>query len=538
MKYFALFIAFSIGKLLTAQTSPELNSAEVLLGINKLQTVGSVLYIAAHPDDENTRLLGYLAKEKKLRTGYLSLTRGDGGQNLIGKEQGEALGLIRTQELLAARSVDGAEQFFTRANDFGFSKNPEETFTIWNKDSILSDVVLAIRKFKPDVIICRFPTTGEGGHGHHTASAILALEAFDAAADPKRFPEQLSQTETWQAKRIFWNTFNFGGTNTTSPDQLKIDVGIYSPLLGLSYGEVAANSRSMHKSQGFGSAKQRGENIEYFKFLKGSPAEKDLFENVDLSWKRIHGAAVLDKLIAGCAEKFNPQHPELSIPALQKIYNTIRQLDEQNADTRYWKKQKLAECTRLLLQCAGLWMEAYAADYSTVPGDPVQITAQIIVRNPVKVKLNTISYGPELNQTLNQELAPDQIQSFEQQLNLPVSTAYSEPYWLAQPHSIGMYTVTNRKLIGHPENPAPLVVTYSINVDGLDLEVERALTFKHTDPVKGEVYRPFEILPPVTINLSDKVLVFNTSNPKEITFTVKANKADIHGLVEVQLPEG
>ncbi|MEO9257232.1 MAG: PIG-L family deacetylase, partial [Crocinitomicaceae bacterium] len=246
MKLFSIIFALFLGQFIYAQTSPELSSSEILLGIKKLNKVGSVLYIAAHPDDENTRLLGFLATDKNLRTGYLALTRGDGGQNLIGKEQGDALGLIRTQELLAARRTDGAEQFFTRANDFGFSKNPEETFTIWNRDSILSDVVLAIRKFKPDVIICRFPTTGEGGHGHHTASAILAMEAFDLAADPTKFPEQLKITEVWQAKRIFWNTFNFGGNNTTSPDQLKVDVGTFNVLTGKSYGEVAATSRSMH----------------------------------------------------------------------------------------------------------------------------------------------------------------------------------------------------------------------------------------------------------------------------------------------------
>jgi len=206
---------------LAAQT-PTVSSSDILQKLQKLNTVGSVLYIAAHPDDENTRLLPYLTYERKLRTAYLSLTRGDGGQNLIGKEQGEPLGLIRTQELLAARKIDGAEQFFSRANDFGFSKNPDETFAIWNKDSILADVVWTIRQFKPDVIICRFPTTGEGGHGHHTASAILAVEAYDAAADPKRFPEQLQYVQTWQVKRVFWNTFNFGGTNLTAPISLKL----------------------------------------------------------------------------------------------------------------------------------------------------------------------------------------------------------------------------------------------------------------------------------------------------------------------------
>ncbi len=239
-------------------------SADIYLGLKKLNTLGSVLYVAAHPDDENTRLITYFSKDRLYRTGYLSITRGDGGQNLIGDDQGVQLGLIRTQELLAARRIDGGEQFFTRAYDFGYSKTPEETFNKWNKDKILHDVVWVIRQFKPDVIITRFPSTGEGGHGHHTASAILANEAFKAAADPKRFPEQLKYVEPWQAKRIAWNSFNFGSTNTTREDQFKFDVGGYNPILGKSYGEIAADSRSQHKSQGFGVPRSRGEALEYF----------------------------------------------------------------------------------------------------------------------------------------------------------------------------------------------------------------------------------------------------------------------------------
>src|ERR1700743_140399 len=217
---------------LFAQTAPRTDIATIEQNFKKLNVLGSVLYVAAHPDDENTRLLAYLAQEKHYRTGYLSLTRGDGGQNLIGNEQSEVLCVIRTQELLAARRVDGAEQFFTRANDFGFSKGPDETLKIWDKEKVLSDVVWVIRKFRPDVIICRFPTTGEGGHGHHTSSAILAQEAFSAAADPNRFPEQLQYVKPWQAKRLMWNTFNFGNTNTISPDQFKINVGVYNPIIG------------------------------------------------------------------------------------------------------------------------------------------------------------------------------------------------------------------------------------------------------------------------------------------------------------------
>lgn len=538
IKLFPLAFAFFLGQNLLAQTSPELNSAEILLGIKKLNTFGSVLYIAAHPDDENTRLLGYLAKEKNLRTGYLSLTRGDGGQNLIGKEQGESLGLIRTQELLAARRTDGAEQFFTRANDFGFSKNPEETFTIWNKDSILKDVVLAIRRFKPDVIICRFPTTGEGGHGHHTASAILAMEAFDLAADPTKFPEQLKEVQVWKTKRIFWNTFNFGGNNTTSEDQLKLDVGTYNPLLGISYGEVAANSRSMHKSQGFGSAKQRGESIEYFKFLKGEPAEKDIFEGVNTSWKRLPVSADIENLLNACIANFNPQHPEGSLPALENVYTKLQQLDEKDPNVRYWKNRKLEACQELILQCAGLWMESTVSDYSAVPGSEITISNQIIARNIGNVKLNGLSFIGQTDKSTTLTLNKNKLETIEQKEILPKTSAYSTPYWLAEPHTIGMYTVNNSALIGTPENQAAKSVVYHISIDGINFDVERGLVFKYTDPVKGEVYRPFEILPPVTINITDQVFVFSAMTPKEISFTVKANQEKVKGTVKVAVPAG
>ena len=297
-----------------AQTSS--TSADIYLGLKKLNVLGSVLYIAAHPDDENTRLLTYFSKDKLYRTGYLSLTRGDGGQNLIGDEQGIALGLIRTQELLAARRIDGAEQFFTRAYDFGFSKTPQETFVKWDKEKILADVVWVIRKFQPDVIITRFPTTGEGGHGHHTASAILANEAFVAAADPKRFPEQLKYVQPWQAKRILWNTFNFGSTNTTADNQFHFDAGGYNPVLGKSYGEIAAQSRSQHKSQGFGVSASRGEALEYFKTTGGSAPSNDLFDGVNTGWQRVEGGEKIEKMINAAIASFDFVQPQKSVPQI------------------------------------------------------------------------------------------------------------------------------------------------------------------------------------------------------------------------------
>ena len=514
------------------------SSSEIILGLQKLNTLGSVLYIAAHPDDENTRLLPYLSKERKLRTGYLSLTRGDGGQNLVGKEQGDALGLIRTQELLAARRVDGAEQFFTRANDFGYSKNPEETFSIWNKDSILADVVLAIRRFRPDVIICRFPTTGEGGHGHHTASAILAMEAFDASADPARFPWQLKESPVWQAKRIFWNTFNFGGNNTTSEDQLKIEVGGYNALIGKSYGEIAADSRSMHKSQGFGSAKTRGSTIEYFKFLKGEKAGADIFQGVDQTWKRIPNGSRIQVAIEQAIKSYLPAQPELTVKNLVAIERMIRGLDQKEVNTAYWSKQKLKEVHELILAASGIWIEATSTDYGAIPGQSVLVQTQVIQRNAGATKLLHIRYAKGQDSTLSLSLKTNELYTFKHLHSLSASLSFSNPYWLNEKHGTGTFVIEDPNLIGKPENDPAVPVIVDLEIEGVVIPVERGLVYKSTDPVKGEVYRPFEVLPPAIVNISEKEFVFAESLPRPVQFTIKANAANTKGKLEVQVPEG
>ena len=536
--YYLLLIYFVSPLSLQAQPVKQLNSAEILLGLEKLNTVGSVLYVAAHPDDENTRLLAYLSSERKFRTGYLSVTRGDGGQNLIGKEQGEPLGLIRTQELLAARRTDGAEQFFTRANDFGYSKNPEETFGFWNKDSILADVVWTIRVFKPDVIICRFPTTGEGGHGHHTASAILAEEAYTAASDPKRFPEQLAYTQVWQVKRLFWNTFNFGGTNTTNANQLKIDVGVYNPLLGKSYGEIAAESRSNHKSQGFGSAAGRGSSIEYFKQLKGDSVSTDLFEGINTTWSRFAGTGVLQNAINICLKSYSSVQPEKIVDDLLDAYKQLQKLDGNIDSINYYKQQKLKEATALILACSGLWFEASVNDYYSIPGGKVLINAQAINRSSTSVKLNGIKFLNQTDTVTNLELKNNELYSFKHEELLPASLEYSSPYWLNEKHTTGSFTIKNQMLIGNPENISQTVVLFSIAVIGVPFQITRPLIYKATDPVKGEVYRPFEVLPPATISISEKVFVYNDAISKTVFFTVKANANGIKGTLQVTVPEG
>ena len=541
MRLFSISIFFLCTLTLTAfsQQKQAVSTSEILQEIKKLNTIGTVLYIAAHPDDENTRLLTYLCKEKKLRTGYLSITRGDGGQNLIGKEQGDLLGLIRTQELLAARSIDGAEQFFTRANDFGYSKTPEETMSIWNKDSILSDMVWCIRKFKPDVIICRFPTTGEGGHGHHTASALLAVEAFDAAANSKKFPEQLKYTQTWQAKRIFWNTFNFGSTNTTSPDQIKLDVGLFNPLIGKSYGEIAAESRSMHKSQGFGSAKGRGSTIEYFKQLKGDSVRKDLFENLKLSWNRYPITNKLTATIEAIIKNFDVSYPQNSIGSLVDLYKNLKNLPEDNDEVKHWKKLKLKETQSIILTCAGLWAEINASDYTGIPGNNAELNCQIIARNPTLVTLAKIKWPSGKDTTTALILKTNELYSFKTKDVLSASLPYSNPYWLNSPHEEGMFTVKNRNLIGIPFNPSLVNALLNIQINGIEFQMEIPVSYKYTDPVKGEVYRSFEIIPPATVTPAEKVYMFcSKEDKKKIRYTLKANTDSVTGIFKTNQPAG
>ena len=428
--------------------------------------------------------------------------------------------MIRTQELLAARRVDGAEQFFTRANDFGYSKNPDETFSIWNKDSILADVVWVIRRFKPDVIICRFPTTGEGGHGHHTASAILASEAFAAAADPKRFPEQLAYVDVWQTKRLFWNTFNFGGNNTTSADQLTIDVGGYNALLGKSYGEIASESRSMHKSQGFGTAKTRGFVLEYFKQLKGDTVKKDLFEGIDETWTRFPQTAKFKKLIDKIISTYNPQSPESSLKGLIDFYKQLSLVDETDPTVRYWKNQKLKETQSLLMACSGVYVEVCASDYIGIPGNQLKTTIQIIKRNNSAVTFNKVTYLKQTDTITALVLKQNELYTFRHTEQLSPGISYSGPYWLNEPHSAGRYVVHNPLLIGQAENEAAAKVTFSITISDVTLNIEQGVYYKYTDPVKGEIYRPFEVLPPVTVNIAEKVFVFNDASPKKIRFIV------------------
>ncbi len=518
---FFLFIPF----LVSAQSSVQYNSAEIKLGIKKLNTVGSALYIAAHPDDENTRLLSYLAKEKRLRTGYLSLTRGDGGQNLIGNEQSELLGLIRTQELLAARRTDGAEQFFTRAIDFGFSKNPEETFRIWNREQVLGDAVWVIRKFRPDIIITRFPEDARAGHGQHSASAIIAREAFLAAADPKRYPEQLKHVRVWQAKRVVWNTFNFGGTNTTSPDQIKLDIGAFNPLLGKGYGEIAAESRTNHKSQGFGSARQRGEFLEYFSHVSGDQTKTDLFDGISFDWVRIESGEAIGKMISDADKNFNADNPSASIPDLVSILTALEKLKDD-----YWRIQKTAEIKDLIAAAAGLWFESYSEQAEQALGDSLTVRSQIILQSDANVLLKQIN-GLKQNSVLKAG-------NIKTVSNRFYADEITEPYWLKEKHPIGMYVNTDPMIIGNAENIPPVQTNFTFAIHNKDISYTRPVVYKYTDQVRGEIYQPLIIAPAVTASIADKAYVFSGNTPKTIQVKLKSFKNKSSGTINPEVPAG
>lgn len=517
----------------SAQTAAPLNAASIKLQLKKLNTLGSVLYIAAHPDDENTRLLGFLANENLYRTGYLSLTRGDGGQNLIGNEQAELLGLIRTQELLAARRIDGAEQFFTRANDFGFSKNPEETFSIWDRKKVLGDVVWVIRKFQPDVIICRFPPDSRAGHGHHTASAVLAAEAFDAAADPSQYPEQLSEVKPWQAKRILWNTFNFGGNNTISEDQFKMEVGNYSALLGKGFGEIAAESRSQHKSQGFGVPSSRGSATEYFSLVKGAAPKNTLLDDVNTTWQRVTGGAAIGTAIEKTLLQYNFEDPAASVPALLAIRKQIAALPEG-----YWKNQKLRETDQLILACAGLWMEAYSTTEQVVAGETMSTNLQIINRSKVPVSLQKVSINGNNDAAAAQNLAFNKFISIPVKVPVPENVGTTQPYWLQTPHPIGTYNIGNPAWVGHPENVPALTATFYLQIGDQVIAATRPFIYKFTDPVKGEVFRPLVIAPPAVALLDNQVYIYTQATAQTVPVKVRAMQANVKGSVKLLLPPG
>ena len=524
-----IFIYLSVFLITGQSVAAQKPSAEILAQINKLSTVGSVLYIAAHPDDENNSFLPFLTKQRMYRTAYLSLTRGDGGQNLIGKEQGIELGMIRTQELLAARRIDGAEQYFSTAYEFGFSKSSEEALRIWDHNKVLSDAVLVIRKFQPDIIITRFPRDARAGHGHHSASAIIANEAYLAAADPTQFPEQFKLgLVPWKAKRILWNTFNFGSINTTNDNQLKLEVGGYNAVLGKSYGEIGAEARTMHKSQGEGRPRRRGAIYEFFELTGGDSAKKDIMEGVNIGWSKIttndKEAMAIESAISAIAKQFQTENPAASVPALVKLYAQIQLLPISK-----WSAYKLEELKNIIKDCAGLLVEATTQQQQFVQGENLKFQFLLNQRSSVDAKLLTVSWPQGTDSAFNKSLSYNENIQYEYSFKVPVNFPISQPYWLVQPKTEGMFVVTNQQIIGDAENKPAFTVGILVQIQGQSFNYQIPVQYKFTDPTKGDIYEPVVVVPNHEIKYDKEVYLKQAGQPISIGYQ------DLHQGVAKQL---
>jgi LmbE family N-acetylglucosaminyl deacetylase len=534
-----LFLIFALSQL---SVRGQKNSAQLFSDIEKLGFLGSVMYVAAHPDDENTNLISYLANEIKAHTVYLSLTRGDGGQNLIGTEMRELLGLIRTRELLEARKVDGGHQFFTRANDFGYSKHPDETLKIWNEEAIRSDVIQAIRKWQPDIIINRFDHESAGKtHGHHTTSAMLSFDCFDQSGDPNVFPGQLDYVSVWKASKLFFNTsWWFYGSQEAfdkadKSDLIALDVGVYYPHLGYSNNEISARSRSMHKSQGFGSTPIRGKSMEYLKLLKGSmPHNQDLFDGINTSWSRIPGGEKMKILHAQIVEEFDHKNPQNSVPALVHFYREL-----QNIPQHFWTEIKAAEIKQLIADCSGLYLEAASQKQTATHSETIKINLEAINRSSTDIQWKQINLSPgNTRLTIDHSLDFNQVKKLSVDHIITTETRFSSPYWLEKESETGLYTVDDPNLRGLPENPASLTADFDVVIEGQPFTFSIPVNYKYTDPVAGEVKKPFEVLPPATVKLTESNYLFSDNSPRNIFVEITSGQENIAGVLRLNIPEG
>lgn len=515
-----------------AAAEPAPSPAMTFQKLRSFDTTGSVLYVAAHPDDENTQFIAYFARGRGYRTAYLSLTRGDGGQNELGPEFDAKLGVIRTQELLAARRIDGGRQFFSRAVDFGFSKTPEETLRFWKHDEILGDVVRVIRTFQPDVIATRFPIPpGSGGHGHHTASAILAVEAFKLAADPAAYPEQIAEgLKPWRARRIVWN----GSGQDVEGATFTTDIGGRDPVTGEGFGAMAGRSRAMHKTQGFGNFGGRGgagASVQTFTVLGGDAATNDLMDGVDTTWNRFTGGAEIAQLTDKAIAAFDTNNPSASVPMLLAIRAKLSALESNPV-----VNEKRAQLDSILQECLGLSVETTAVEAEVVPGEPVSFHLSAAIRSVVPVKwIQTRVHDPRAVAAPGRDLKPGLPAAADLHLTVPMDAQITQPYWLREEGAVGLFRVDDPRLIGTPENPPAFPVEYVFDVGGQTLVVsDEPIATVHD--AKGRRRRRVDVIPPVSLAFASGVSLFQPGSARAVTVEVTAARPNVSGSLRLGIP--
>ena len=509
------------------------NSGSIYRQLEKLNFLGSMLYVAAHPDDENTSLISHFSNHVHAHSAYLSLTRGDGGQNLIGTELREMLGVIRTNELIQARKIDGGNQFFSSAIDFGYSKHPKETLKIWDKTQILGEVVQRIRSFQPDIIIHRFDHRTPGRtHGHHTSSALLSHQAFSLTNDPNSYPEQLTNLKPWQVRRQFFNTsWWFYGSRerfekADKINLLALEIGNYDALKGISNSEIAAASRSSHKSQGFGSSSSLGARTEYIELVNGDrPASNDPFEGINTTWTRLEGGEKIGKLVAQALEEFDFKAPQKSVPLLVDIHQAIKSLSPS-----VWKNRKLKTVKALIKSCAGLTLQLNSDSAYGIAGENLKINFNSVHQSEQEINIKKIG-STQLNKTLSSNIA------YKKTLQYSLEKTLGSPYWLLEKGSLGVFKIKDKSLIGQPETPA-LSLPIELTINGTTIVFEETINYRINDPVRGEVITPFYTLPQLGINFEKEVNLYPNDSAQTIRLEVTNYGQRFEGEVELCFPNG
>jgi LmbE family N-acetylglucosaminyl deacetylase len=515
VRILVLFVLSLCSGLSIAQSIP---SSAIYHQLLRLKETKRVLYVAAHPDDENTRLIAYLVNGEHAEVGYLSLTRGDGGQNLIGKELGVELGQIRTQELIKARETDGGKQLFTRALDFGYSKNPDETLQNWDKSKVLADVVWAIRSFRPDIIITRFNTIPGITHGHHTTSAILAEEAFELAGKEYAFPEQLNLVDPWQPKRIFFNAYNFGGE--FEPIEGKtyhvFPVGDFNEILGQSYSQISADSRTMHKSQGFGSTAGIGEAKDYIEFIKGEKFESSPFDGVQDRWEVTKGGKYVKSLIEKSLIEFDFKQPSANLKNLLEIRKQIKELDLSH----HWVNEKLQMVDQLIFWSIGLEAEWNASAEFGFSGQ--ELSSEFVLNNSSNFALKSIefkvfgnTYKPSASEIKSNKAARVPIKFL-----LPANFPLSQPYWMRESLDGAMFAVKDQKQIGQPFINNQPNAELIFQLEGQLFSLKLDLMYKFNDQVDGEIKQPFTVVPEIDLSISNQNLFLVSGADPTLNVTV------------------
>lgn len=503
------------------------NPGSIYVNLQKLHSLKRVLYVAAHPDDENTRALAWFSLGEKAETAYFSLTRGDGGQNLIGDELSEKLGVLRTEELLAARSYDGAKQYFSRAVDFGYSKSDSESFEKWGKEALLEDLVLMIRMFQPDVIITRFPPDERGGHGHHTASAILAIEAFHKAADANFLPNQVKDYGTWKTASIYWNTSywwdrDIRDSAVNNPDYLIEEIGDYNPLLGMSYNEIGTIARSQHKCQGFGAIVELGSREEYFQYLDGTKLKASFFEENQRNWTEILSQK-LEKQFQEVLSNFDFVDVSKNVPALLDIYKALQTLPDS-----YFKQEKLERCEHIIVDCLGLRAELLSDDFSYVAGDSLHFQLYLLNRSVYDISVETLelNFGQKINfsETLGHNIP------FSKAVSVISNDNLGSPFWLKKPFT-DVFDVQSFEGRLRAQGDPSVNGLLRLRINGVPFQTLVTGNYKWRDPSYGERVRPIIGTPRFTATFEQKIALMKPGETQEVRIKVHSFQNNLKGKI-------